>query len=106
MCHASSMPWMPPASISLNLHLENSRCKFRDSILLVGRATVFKWKNKMILTDKKKTRRPKILSSSDKIQIKAKMYQKFGSSVRKTPKILSLSKRNSDQGKKISKSTV
>ena len=34
------------------------------------------------------------------------MYQKFGSSVSKMAKILSLSKRNSDQGKKISKSTV
>ena len=34
------------------------------------------------------------------------MYQKLGSSVRKTTKILSLSKRNRDQGKKIGKSTV
>ena len=34
------------------------------------------------------------------------MYQKLGSSVRKTKKILSLSKRNRDQGKKIDKSTV
>ena len=34
------------------------------------------------------------------------MYQKFGSSVRKTAKVLISSKRNTEKGGKISKSTV
>ena len=34
------------------------------------------------------------------------MYRKFGSSVRKTAKILTSSKRNTEKGEKISKSTV
>ena len=74
--------------------------------LKVGRTTVFKWKGKSTVSDKKRSGRLKILSSADKKQIKSEMYQKLGSYVRKTTKIPSLSKRNRDQGKKIGKSTV
>ena len=43
----------------------------------VGRTSVFKWKDKTIVVDKKRARRPKILGSAHKKQIKAEMYQKF-----------------------------
>src|SRR5258706_16186421 len=74
--------------------------------LKVGRTTVFKWKNKKTVFEKKRSGRPKILSFADKKQIKSLMYRKFGSSVRKTAKILTLSKRNIAKNKKISKNTI
>ena len=89
-----------------DLAKEGITLKKIEKKLKVSRTTVFKWKDKNTVSDKKRSGRPKILSSADKKQIKAALYLKLGSSVRKTTKILSLSKRNRDQGKKIGESTV
>jgi len=74
--------------------------------LKVGRTTVFKWKNNKTVIDKKRSGRPRVLTSTDKKQIKSLMYRKFGSSIRKTTKTLNMSKRNLKHCKKISPITV
>ena len=74
--------------------------------LKVSRTTAQKWKNMKSVMDKRRSGRPKALSSADKRQIKNKMYRKMGSSLGKTTKMLNLSKRNLERGKKVSHMTV
>ena len=74
--------------------------------LKVSRTTAQKWKNMKSVMDKRRSGRPKALSSADKRQIKNKMYRKMGSFLRKTTKMLNLSKRNLERGKKVSHMTV
>src|SRR5690348_13918783 len=67
----------------------------------VGRTTVFKWKDKKTVFDKKRSGRPTVIGNFEKKKIKTLMYRKFGSSVRKTARVLNCSKRYNLKKKKI-----
>lgn len=71
-----------------------------------SRLTVQLWKGKKIVKDKIKPRKSVKLSPSTKRTIKAQMYQKIGSSVRKCARRLNFSKRYRKKKKTISKDTV
>lgn len=82
-----------------NLKQISERCE-------VSTKTVKKWKNMNTVLDKRRSGRPKKLSSVDKRQIKQKMYRKMGSSLRKTTKMINSAKRNIAENKKVCYNTV
>ncbi|OXA47024.1 hypothetical protein Fcan01_18107 [Folsomia candida] len=72
----------------------------------LDRKTVWRWKNRKSICDKKRTGRPTKASPTTKNMIKSRMYRKLGSSVRKCAKALNESKRFLGKDKKLSHQTV
>ena len=69
-------------------------------------STVNRWKKMKKIHDKKRSGRPKKLSSLEKKAIMKNIYGKMGSSVRKITNVLNGSKRNIEINKKFCHSTL
>lgn len=68
--------------------------------------TVWKWKNKNVIENKKQLRRRRKLSPKTKTMIKHQLHKKTGSSLRKYARELNDSNRYKQKGKEISYITV
>ena len=71
-----------------------------------SRRTVWKWKNKNFVHDKKRPGRPRKVSPTTKRMIKNRLYKKTGSSLRNCARELNDSKRYKEKKKQINCVTV